>query len=98
MELQIAIAEIDPKARYLLNHSVGDGTQTIIEWRGPGPQPTPQELQATWDAYEAAKAIEDAAEAQKEVDKQAAIVELSKTPEGQQILKAIGITPQVITP
>lgn len=92
MELQIAIAEIDPKMQYRLNHSVGDGTQVILEWRGPGPQPTQQELEDAWAIVEGRVAAEAATEAQKEADKQAAIIELNKTPEGQEILKAMGIT------
>lgn len=38
-------------------------------------------------------ALQEAKEAQKEADKQLAMSEMSKTPEGQQILKAMGITP-----
>lgn len=49
MDIQRAIAKINQKARYVLNHSQADGRQKIIFWRGPGPEPTAQELEYAWD-------------------------------------------------
>lgn len=48
MDLALAIARIDPKATYLLNHSQADDEQRILEWRGPGKQPTDGELSFAW--------------------------------------------------
>lgn len=46
IDLALAIYHINPKARYRLSSSAPP--HTIIEWRGPGPQPTQAELEAAW--------------------------------------------------
>lgn len=46
MDLALAIWHIDPAAEYLLDDSANP--TTIVEWRGPGPQPTPAELDESW--------------------------------------------------
>lgn len=48
MDLQRAIAKIDPKSTYLLNHSQADDMQAILEWRGPGAQPSQMMLEDAW--------------------------------------------------
>lgn len=50
IDFAIAIETCRPGAAYRLNHSVPDGTQEIVEWRGPGEQPTPQELGVAWES------------------------------------------------
>lgn len=57
MDLTIAIWQLNPAAQYRLN----DDKTAILEWRGPGDQPTPQQLQAAWDAYAAARDAASAA-------------------------------------
>lgn len=49
MDLALAIAKLDPQARYRLNHSQDDGLQVILEWRGPGSIPKPAELDLAWN-------------------------------------------------
>jgi predicted ATPase len=49
MDLALALWQIDPAAEYRLDHAHGD---QIIEWRGPGAQPTDKELAAAWAAYQ----------------------------------------------
>lgn len=49
MDVARAIAKIDPKARFRLNHSQADGLQEILEWRGPGPEPSPTDLRDAWE-------------------------------------------------
>jgi hypothetical protein len=87
MELQVAIAEIDPKAEYLLNHSVGDSTQVILEWRGPGPEPTQQELDDAWQQYLSKQAVIDA----DNITRQAALDRLKAhaDPNIQDLVKAL---------
>jgi hypothetical protein len=48
MDLALALWQINPAAEYRLND---DKTQ-IAEWRGPGPEPTADELAAAWAAYQ----------------------------------------------
>ncbi|GAG57515.1 unnamed protein product [marine sediment metagenome] len=48
MDLALTIEKLDPKARYLLNHSEDDGYQVILEWRGPGTLPKQAELDLAW--------------------------------------------------
>lgn len=49
MDLSIAIARINPAAMYRLS----DAKDAILEWRGPGVQPTAQQLTDAWAAYQA---------------------------------------------
>lgn len=48
MDLALAIHKIDPKSTFLLNHSEADDRQAILEWRGPGPEPSAVALDAAW--------------------------------------------------
>lgn len=50
MDLALAIWQIDPTAEYRLT---SDKT-AILEWRGPGPEPTADDLAAAWTTYQAA--------------------------------------------
>jgi hypothetical protein len=50
MDLALALWQLNPAAEYRLND---DKTQ-IAEWRGPGPEPTADELAAAWAQYQAA--------------------------------------------
>lgn len=50
MDLSLAIYQINPLAEYRLN----DAKTAILEWRGPGPQPTGQQLTDAWAVYQAA--------------------------------------------
>jgi hypothetical protein len=52
MDTALAIWQISPAAEYRLDHAHGD---QIVEWRGPGPEPTPQQLADAWTAYQAAQ-------------------------------------------
>ena len=62
IDLALAIAKLDPSAEYLLSHSVADGRQVILAWRGPGTQPTPAELDIAWRLCLEEQAIDDAIE------------------------------------
>ena len=77
IDLARAIARIDPHAEYRLNHSQADGKQKIIEWRGPGDEPTVAELAAAWTQVEAAQDITDAAQAALEAKIAAARAEVN---------------------
>lgn len=46
MDLGLCIHHINPQARYRLSSSVPP--HEIVEWLGPGPEPTPAELEAAW--------------------------------------------------
>lgn len=46
IDLNLCIYHINSLARYRLSSSVPP--HEIIEWRGPGPQPTQTELEAAW--------------------------------------------------
>jgi hypothetical protein len=50
MDLALAIWQIDPAAEYRLN----EDKSAILEWRGPGSEPTAEELNAAWMAYQEA--------------------------------------------
>lgn len=52
VDLPLALWQINPAAEYLLN----DAHDQIVEWRGPGEQPTQEELEAAWVAYLASDA------------------------------------------
>jgi hypothetical protein len=47
INLSLAIYKINPSAEYRLSSSIAPNE--IVEWRGPGPQPTEDELYAAWD-------------------------------------------------
>lgn len=76
MDLARAIHKIDPKARYLLNHSVANGMQVIVEWRAPGPQPTETMLRDAWDLCQ----DDDIAELVKEQTRQKALLRVKAQP------------------
>lgn len=92
IDYALAIWKINPAAEYRLNKSVPPGQQ-ILEWRGPGKEPTEAELRAAYQAYLDEVATGEAAEAQAEQDKQDAIGRLkaSADPQIQDLLKAIGV-------
>lgn len=46
MDLALAIWRINPQAEYRLNDSANP--TEIVEWRGPGPEPTQAELEDSW--------------------------------------------------
>lgn len=48
MDAALALWQINPRMEYGLS----DDGQTILSWRGPGEQPTPEQLQAAWTAYQ----------------------------------------------
>ena len=60
MDLALAIEEARPGARYRLNKSVPPD-QAIIEWRGPGDEPTQKELESALQIYSEQEAAEQAA-------------------------------------
>lgn len=76
MDLARAIYKIDPKARFLLNHSQADDRQVIIEWRAPGPVPTDTMLRDAWDMC----LDDDIAELEREVEREKAILRVKATP------------------
>ena len=49
MDLALAIHKHNPAGQYRLS----DDKTRIIEWRGPGPQPTQAQLEAAWAAVQA---------------------------------------------
>lgn len=54
MDLRIAVWRLRPTSQYLLN-TAGNA---IVEWRDPTTtQPTPTELQAAWNAYQAEQQV-----------------------------------------
>ena len=60
MDIAIAIEKIRPGSQYLLNKSVPPD-QVIIEWRGPGDEPTQQELEGAWQVYSERVVVEQKA-------------------------------------
>lgn len=72
MDLALAIWQINPAAEYRLN---ADKTK-IEEWRGPGPQPTPDEMQAAWDAYQSQQATAISAKQAADTERTAATTDL----------------------
>ena len=76
MDLARAIHKIDPKARYLLNHSQADGLQVILEWRAPGAEPSPSMLRDAWQLCQ----DDDIAELEKEVSRQQALLRVKAQP------------------
>lgn len=51
IDLDLAIWQLNPQAEYCLD---AEKTQ-IKEWRGPGEQPTIEQLAAAWDTYQQAQ-------------------------------------------
>ena len=60
MDIALAIEEIRPGASYRLNKSIPPD-QEIVEWRGPGDEPTQQELEDVWQIYSEREVVERAA-------------------------------------
>jgi hypothetical protein len=64
MDISSAIAQINPQATYLLTDSNATSWNDILEWYGPGPKPTPEQLEAAWQIVLAeraeAKTVRDA--------------------------------------
>jgi hypothetical protein len=60
MDISSAIAQINPQATYLLTNSNATSWNDIIEWYGPGPKPTPEQLEAAWQIVLAERAEEKA--------------------------------------
>jgi hypothetical protein len=81
MDLALALWQINPAAEYRLN----DDKTAILEWRGPGPEPTADELAAAWAQYQAAQ---QAAPQPAAVDPAAIGAALDALPEGQPLTKA----------
>lgn len=52
MDLSYAIWLYNPSAEYVLSHSNATNYEDILEWRGPGPMPTEQQLQNLWDGHD----------------------------------------------
>lgn len=74
MDLALAIAELrGAMAGYRLNHSHADGNQVILEWRGPGDEPTQQELDDAWVIVSARIAAEEALEDEEQTNKRQVI-------------------------
>lgn len=78
IDYALAIWRINPKSEYRLNKSTPPD-QVILEWRGPGTQPTVAELRAAWEAYLDEVAAEDAADAAAEQAKKAALARLRQS-------------------
>lgn len=68
MDIALAIHRINPRAEYRLT----DDRAAILEWRGPGPQPTPAALDAAWTAYQSERQQAAQAEATRLADLSAA--------------------------
>jgi hypothetical protein len=49
VDLNIALPALVPGCRFLLSKSVPP--HKIIEWRGPGTQPTQKDIEAWWATY-----------------------------------------------
>lgn len=67
MDLALAIAKIDPKAQYRLNHSQADDRQVVLEWRGAGPLPSQAMLDEAWRLCLEEQAVEDAIEQERQL-------------------------------
>jgi len=70
MDLARAIHKIDPKARFLLNHSQDDGLQAILDWRSPGPMPSDSMLRDAWQLCQ----DDDIAELEQEIEREKALL------------------------
>lgn len=57
MDLDLAIWRLNPTAAYRLNAA----KDAILEWRGPGDEPTAQQLTDAWAAYVAEQAATETA-------------------------------------
>lgn len=66
MDMALAIYKLDPQAEYRLNHAQADGRQVIVEWRGPGTQPTQAEIDLGWRLALEEQAIDDAIEEERQ--------------------------------
>lgn len=53
MDIARAIAKINSTAEYRLTSAQAQSAADIIEWRGPGPQPTEAQLDAAWSEIQA---------------------------------------------
>jgi hypothetical protein len=84
MDLALALWQLNPAAEYRLND---DKTQ-IAEWRGPGPEPTADELAAAWAQYQAAQQATLASPQPAAVDPAAIGAALNALPERQPLTKA----------
>jgi hypothetical protein len=60
MDIPSAIAQFNPQATYLLTSSNATSWNDIVEWYGPGPKPTPEQLEAAWQIVLAERAEEKA--------------------------------------
>lgn len=87
MDLALTLEKINPLWCYLLNHSQADGAQVILEWRGPGKLPTPQELEDAWMLC-----LEDhAATVLKEQRRQEAIERVKADPVMVDVVEVLGL-------
>jgi hypothetical protein len=80
IDLALALWQINPAAEYRLN----DDKTAILEWRGPGPEPTADELAVAWAQYQAAAQTPPPAA----VDPAAIGAAVNALPEGQPLTKA----------
>lgn len=87
MDLARAIEKIDAKAEYRLNHSQADGKQVIIEWRGPGIEPTATMLRDAWDLC----LDDDLADLQAELSRQQAIARVKADPAMGDLVEVLGL-------
>lgn len=87
MDIARAIAKIDPKGAYLLNHSQADDRQVILAWRGPGKEPTAKELDDAWLLCVA----DDEAEAAKEQEQEQALTRVKADPALDDLVKALDL-------
>lgn len=85
MDLARAIYKIDPTAEYRLNHSQADGGQAILEWRGPGTEPTGAMLRDAWQLCQ----DDDIAELAREVERQKAILRVKADPTMDDLVKVL---------
>lgn len=83
MDLDLAIWQINPAAEYRLT----DDKAALLEWRGPGKEPTADELTAAWTQYQAEhpQPDSDAAAKQRAADL-ATILDAMPTPESRAAL------------
>jgi len=72
MDLDLALWQLNPQAAYLLS----EDKTAIVEWRGPGEEPTADQLAAAWTAYQAAEAAKVAAASQPNPTEQALLAQV----------------------
>ena len=51
MDLALALWYYDPSSAYRLNSANADKYEDIIEWRGPAPKPTKEQVEQCWADY-----------------------------------------------